>query len=39
MSLAESDFGKTFRNNLWWVAAQFTMEVLVLMGCLPIFGL
>ncbi|MBE5774347.1 MAG: TRAP transporter large permease subunit [Clostridiales bacterium] len=39
MSLAESDFGKTFRNNLWWVAAQFIMEILVLMGCLPIFGL
>ncbi len=39
MSLAESDFGKTFRNNLWWVAAQFIMEVVVLMGWLPIFGL
>lgn len=39
MSLAESDFGKTFRNNLWWVAAQFIMEVVVLMGFLPIFGL
>ncbi|MBR5479670.1 MAG: TRAP transporter large permease subunit [Clostridia bacterium] len=39
MSLAESDFGKTFRNNLWWVAAQFVMEVVVLMGFLPILGL
>lgn len=39
MSLAESDFGKTFKNNLWWVAAQFVMEVIVLMGFLPIFGL
>lgn len=39
MSLAESDFGKTFKNNLWWVAAQFLMEVLVLMGFLPILGL
>ncbi len=39
MSLAESDFGKTFKNNLWWVAAQFIMEVVVLMGWLPIFGL
>lgn len=39
MSLAESDFGKTFKNNLWWVAAQFIMEVVVLMGFLPIFGL
>lgn len=39
MTLAESDFGKTFRNNLWWVAAQFVMEVVVLMGWLPILGL
>ena len=39
MTLAESDFGKTFRNNLWWVAAQFILEVAVLMGWLPILGL
>lgn len=39
MSLAESDFGKTFKNNLWWVAAQFILEVFVLMGWLPILGL
>lgn len=39
MSLADSDFGKTFKNNLWWVAAQFVMEVIVLMGVLPILGL
>lgn len=39
MSLANSDFGKTFKNNLWWVAAQFIMEVAVLMGWLPIMGL
>jgi TRAP-type C4-dicarboxylate transport system permease large subunit len=31
MSLAESDFGKTFKNNLFWVAGQFVMEVVVLM--------
>ena len=39
MSLAESDFKKTFKNNLWWVAAQFIMQVIVLMGWLPILGL
>ena len=39
MTLAESDFGKTFRNNLWWVSAQFILQVLVLMGWLPILGL
>ena len=36
MSLADSEFGKTFKNNLWWVAAQFIMEIVVLMGWLPI---
>jgi len=39
MTLAESDFGKTFKNNLWWVAAQFVLEVVVLMGWLPIMGM
>ncbi len=39
MSLAESSFSKTFKNNLWWVAAQFIMQVIVLMGWLPILGL
>ncbi len=39
MTLAESDFDKTFKNNLWWVAAQFVLEVVVLMGWLPIFGM
>ncbi len=39
MTLAESDFNKTFKNNLWWVAAQFILQVVVLMGWLPILGL
>lgn len=39
MSIAGSDFGKTFKNNLWWVAAHFVFEVIVLMGWLPILGL
>jgi len=39
MTLAESEFSKTFKNNLWWVAAQFILEVAVLMGWLPILGL
>lgn len=39
MTLAESDFGKTFKNNMFWVVAQFLMEVIVLMGWLPIIGL
>ncbi|MBP3728875.1 MAG: TRAP transporter large permease subunit [Lachnospiraceae bacterium] len=39
MSLADSEFGPTFKNNLWWVALQFIMEVVVLMGWLPVLGL
>ncbi len=39
MSLAESDFGKTVKNDLWWVFAHFILEIIVLMGFLPIIGL
>lgn len=39
MSIAESDFTKTMKNDLWWVAAQFVLQVVVLMGWLPILGL
>ncbi|MBE7027919.1 MAG: TRAP transporter large permease subunit [Ruminococcaceae bacterium] len=39
MTLAESDFYKTFKNDLWWVTAQFTLQVVVLMGWLPVLGL
>ena len=39
MSLAGSDFDKTFKNNMFWVVAQFVMEVVILMGWLPILGL
>lgn len=39
MTLAESDFTKTFNNNLFWVAAQFILQVVILMGWLPILGM
>ncbi len=39
MSIAGSDFGKTVKNDLWWVAAQFILQVVILMGWLPILGL
>lgn len=39
MTIAESDFSKTFKNNLWWVSAQFILQVVILMGWLPILGL
>ncbi|MBR5437861.1 MAG: TRAP transporter large permease subunit, partial [Clostridia bacterium] len=38
MTIAESDFSKTFKNNMWWVSAQFIMQIAVLMGWLPVFG-
>lgn len=39
MSIAESDPGKTIKNDLWWVAVQYALEVIVLLGWLPILGL
>lgn len=39
MTIAESDFSKTVKNDLWWVAAQFVLQVVILMGWLPIMGL
>lgn len=39
MTIAESDFSKTFKNNMWWVAAQFILQVVILMEWLPILGL
>jgi len=39
MSIAESDPGKTIKNDLWWVLVQYVLEVIVLLGWLPIIGL
>lgn len=39
MSIAQSDFDKTLKNDLWWVATQYAMEVVVLLGWLPVIGL
>lgn len=39
MSLAESDFSKTIKNNFWWIAGQFILQIVVLMGFLPILGM
>ena len=38
MSIAKSDFSKTLKNDLWWVAVQYVLEVIVLLGLLPVFG-
>ena len=39
MAIAGSDFSKTVKNDLWWVAGHFILEVVILMGWLPIMGL
>lgn len=39
ISIAESDFKKTVLNDLWWVALQYSLQVIILMGWLPILGL
>ena len=39
MSISGADFDKTVSNNMWWVAGQFLVQILVLMGVLPILGL
>ncbi len=39
MSIAKSDFTKTLKNDLWWLAAQYVLEVVVLLGVLPVLGL
>ena len=36
MSIAESDFSKTVKNDWWWVAAQFILQVVILMGWIPV---
>ncbi len=39
MTIAQSDFSKTFKNNMWWVTAQFILQIAVLMGWLPVLGI
>ena len=39
IALTGADFGKAVKNDLWWVAGQFIMEMVILMGWVPIFGI
>ena len=39
MTLSGADFSKTVKNNMWWVVTQFVLQVVVLMGWLPIIGM
>lgn len=38
MGIADSDFGKTIKNDLWWVLGQFAMQMVILVGILPVVG-
>ena len=39
MTIAESDFKKTLINDLWWVAGQYILEVVMLLGVIPVIGM
>lgn len=39
MGIAESDFGKTIKNDLWWVFSQFAMQIAILVGLIPVLGI
>jgi len=39
MTISGADFDETFKNNLWWVVSQFVLQVIVMMGWLPVLGL
>lgn len=39
LSVSGADFGKMVKNSIWWIVGQFALQVIVLMGWLPIFGL
>lgn len=39
VSLAGADFTKSVKNDLWWIITQYILEIVILLGFLPIFGL
>ncbi len=39
VSLADADFGKAVKNDLWWIVTQYLLEIVVLLGLLPIIGM
>lgn len=39
VSLADADFGKAMKNDLWWILTQYVLEVVILLGILPVFGM
>ena len=39
VSLSGGEFSKAVKNQIWWIVTQYILEIIVLMGWLPIFGL
>jgi len=39
VSLSGADFTKAVKNELWWIIGQYILEIIVLMGFLPVIGL
>ena len=39
ITLAEADYGKAIRNDIWWCVFHFVLQIVVLMGWLPILGM
>ncbi|MCR5683875.1 MAG: TRAP transporter permease [Lachnospiraceae bacterium] len=38
VSLSGADFSKAVKNDIWWIVGQYLLEIIVLLGWLPIFG-
>lgn len=39
VSLSGADFAKSVKNDLWWIVTQYLLEVVILLGFLPILGM
>ncbi|MCQ2454799.1 MAG: TRAP transporter permease [Clostridia bacterium] len=39
VSLSGADFSKAVKNDFWWIITQYLLEIVVLLGWLPILGM
>lgn len=39
VSLSGADFSKAVKNDLWWILVQYLLEIVVLLGWLPVIGM
>lgn len=37
-TLSGGDFNKAVKNDIWWIVVQYVLEVVILLGALPVFG-